>query len=92
MPFYAPEWADAIVRGNKIYFRDPNQTFNTPEDLAFLGHELVHVGQYSEGMNWASYIWSARKGYKKDPYEVQADKIKKRILRELTKPKSSPLP
>jgi hypothetical protein len=92
MPWYTPDWTEAIVRGNKIYFRDPNQTFNTPEDLALLGHELVHVGQYAEGMNWASYIWSARKGYKKDPYEVQADKIKKRILRELTKPKSSPLP
>jgi RHS repeat-associated protein len=72
MPWYAPSWAAGITRGNDIYFSDPNQTFETPEDLALLGHELVHVGQYAEGMTWLSYLWASRNGYDNNPYEKEA--------------------
>lgn len=56
MPGYVPSWATGITLGNDIYFRDPNQTFTTPVDLGLLGHELVHVGQYADGMTLLSYL------------------------------------
>jgi RHS repeat-associated protein len=83
MPGYAPEWATGITRGNDIYFRDPQQSFCSPEDVALLGHELVHVGQYRQGMNWLSYIWASRNGYNKNPYEVSAYDLQRRIQSEL---------
>jgi len=84
MPVYAPDWAAAITRGNDIYFRDPNTTFVTAEDFALLAHEMVHVGQYAEGMTWASYLWASRNGYEKNHYETDAygyDEIVKNSIR-----------
>ena len=85
MPGYAPTWATGITRGNDIYFRDPNQTFATPEDLGLLGHELVHVGQYADGMTWLSYLWASRDGYDNNPYEKEAYRIGDLIRDELRK-------
>ncbi|MBK8183282.1 MAG: DUF4157 domain-containing protein [Candidatus Competibacteraceae bacterium] len=65
MPFYAPDWATGITRDNDIYFRDPNLVFDTPESLGLLGHELLHVEQYSSGMTDLSYIFNSLEGYKK---------------------------
>lgn len=84
MPWYAPKWATAITRGNRIYFSNPHQAFNTPEDLGLLGHELVHVGQYANGMNVADYLWSVRRDYYDSKYEIAAIWIEERIIRDLT--------
>jgi RHS repeat-associated protein len=65
MPWYAPDWATAITRGNDIYFRDPKQTFCTARDLGLLGHELGHVGQ---GMTALDYLWASRNGYANNRY------------------------
>jgi hypothetical protein len=83
MPAYAPSWATGITRGNDIYFRNPNQSFATPEDLSLLGHELVHVGQYADGMTAIGYIWASRNGYNNNPYEVDAYALMRKIEREL---------
>jgi len=83
MPWYAPEWAAGITRGNDIYIRDPNQTFNTPGDMGLLGHELVHVGQYGDGMTWLSYLWASQNGYDNNPYEVDAYEMGAKIEFEL---------
>ncbi|MDD5114711.1 MAG: DUF4157 domain-containing protein, partial [Methylobacter sp.] len=83
MPFFAPDWANGITLGNDIYFRDPSQTFATPEDLGLLGHELVHVGQYEDGMTWFSYAWESMGGYSNNPYELEAYKLQRQITREL---------
>jgi hypothetical protein len=51
-----------------------------------LGHELVHVGQYREGMNWTTYLLSNPMGYDKNSrYEKPAYGMQKRILDDLTK-------
>jgi RHS repeat-associated protein len=79
MPWYAPSWAVAITRGNNIYMRSNDDSFKTPERLGLLGHEIVHVGQYREGMTWFSY-WRAteeglkanKESYRYNPYEVEA--------------------
>ena len=36
------------------------------------GHELVHVGQYRNGMNIFDYLWASRNGYNNNPYEIDA--------------------
>lgn len=83
MPWYAPDWAAGITRGNDIYFRSPQQTFCTPEDLGLLGHELVHVGQYREGMTWMDYFWASRGGYDNNKYELPAYELQRKIQSEL---------
>ena len=83
MPWYSPDWAAGITRGNDIYIRDPDIIFNTPANIALLGHELVHVGQYAEGMTWLSYGWASRNGYWDNPYEVEARKVGKKIMDDL---------
>jgi len=92
MPWYAPSWAAGITRGNDIYISDPNQTFNTPGDMGLLGHELVHVGQYADGMTWLSYLWSTRNGYNNSPYEVDAYKMGAKIEFELKQKYGERLP
>jgi RHS repeat-associated protein len=84
MPWYAPSWAAGITWGNDIYIRDPDQTFTSPSGMSLLGHELVHVGQYAEGMTVLSYLWASRNGYDNNPYEVEAYKLQDIIKSDLT--------
>ena len=92
MPWYAPEWAVGITRGNDIYFRDPNQSFDSASDLGLLGHELIHVGQYAEGMTWLSYFWANRDGYDNNPYEVDAYEMQRLITQALRNESGGPCP
>ena len=62
----------AVVRGNKIYIRSDHYTPGTAKGVMLLGHELVHVEQYREGMNVFTYLWKSRRGYKDNRYEVEA--------------------
>ena len=84
VPWYTPDWAAGIVRGNHIYLRRYNP--GTPEGFAVLGHELEHVRQYREGMTLAGYIWSCIRngGYLKSPYEISAMDMQSRIEADLT--------
>jgi hypothetical protein len=85
MPIYA-DWsidAAAITRDADVYFEEP-LTFRTAAELATLAHELVHVGQYREGMTWASYLWAARNGYAESEYEVPAYAMKYAVQEYLT--------
>jgi RHS repeat-associated protein len=83
MPWYAPDWAAGITRGNDIYVRDPDSTFETPDELGFLGHELEHVRQYREGMTWYKYLWRSWHGYDENPYEKEAEKKEEEIKNKL---------
>lgn len=84
VPFYLLKRFSGITRGNHIYFRAGAYDGTTAAGLALLGHELVHVGQYREGMNWLSYLWSARRGYFKSAYEIAAFAMQARILKDLS--------
>ncbi len=67
LPFWA-NWVinpAAITIGNDVYFRDV-QHFVSPNGLAIMAHELVHVGQYRRGMSRLGYLWSNRYGYSHD--------------------------
>ncbi len=85
MPLYMALQPDkrAITRGADIYFEDPSWTFRTADQLASLAHELTHVGQYREGMTWASYLWSARNGYMQSQYEIPAFAMYDRVYASL---------
>jgi hypothetical protein len=84
VPFYLPPRYRAIARGTHIYFRPGVYNAAEPAGLALLGHELVHVGQYRDGMTWLSYLWSARRGYSRSPYEWAAFEMQSRIFEDLT--------
>ena len=79
MPFFAPSWANGITLGNQIYFRNPQQTFVAAADVALLGHELVHVGQFADGMTVLAYLWASRNGYANNPYEIAAYAVQRKI-------------
>jgi RHS repeat-associated protein len=86
VPWYLPDDMDGITRGNDIYFRPGAYRAGTVEGISILGHELVHVGQFRNGMNWAKYLWSVRKGYSKDSkYEQPAYDRDEEISTDLAK-------
>jgi hypothetical protein len=72
VPWYLPSGYNGITRGNRIYFREGEYNPGTAGGVELLGHELVHVQQYQQGMNWVKYLWSTRYGYYKSPYEQDA--------------------
>src|SRR2546423_4895107 len=60
-----PRWLgkrfEGITLHNDIYFRPGVYDPSTPEGIAVLGHELIHVGQFRNGLSIARYIWASRK-------------------------------
>lgn len=83
---------EGITRGNDIYFRPGVYDSTTVEGLATLGHELVHVGQYRNGLTFAKYSWAARHGYDNNPYEQPAIAKEREIANRLTKEKCDGCP
>jgi hypothetical protein len=83
---------EGITRGNDIYFRPGVYDPTTVEGLATLGHELVHVGQYRNGLTWARYVWASRHGYDKNPYEKPAYDKQHEIENTMTKEKCDGCP
>lgn len=85
VPRYLSKDMDGITRGNDIYFRPGAYQAGTVDGISLLGHELVHVGQYREGMTWISYLWSVRKGYdRSSKYEKPAYDMGDRIKNDFT--------
>jgi len=83
VPWYLRQGFDGITRGNTIYFRPGVYESDTPEGIALLGHELVHVGQYREGMTWDAYLLASRKGYENNKYEKPAYAKQAQIEKDL---------
>jgi RHS repeat-associated protein len=89
VPWYLPKQYDGITRGNDIYFRPGVYDSTTLSGIAVLGHELVHVGQYREGMTWYGYLWDARHGYDTSKYEPPAYAEQAQIEKDLKAANSS---
>ena len=84
VPWYLSRDFDAITRGNDIYFQPDYYDPSKLQCIARLGHELVHVGQYRQGMTWESYILSNPTGRNKESrYEKPAYDLEDRILMDL---------
>jgi hypothetical protein len=82
-PWYLPRRFSAVVRGSNVYVRGGIHEQNTSAWLALLGHELVHVGQYRNGMTALSYLCAAVLGYRRSRYEKEAYAVQLRILQDL---------
>ncbi|WP_051979009.1 RHS repeat-associated core domain-containing protein [Edaphobacter aggregans] len=84
---FVSEDYEGITRGNDVYFRPGVYDPSTVEGIAKLGHELVHVGQYRNGMTWPAYAWASRRGYdpnnryEKPAYDKQ-DEIENTMRKE----------
>ncbi len=83
VPFWLRRDMCAVVLYNRIYLRAGAYQPGTPQGMALLGHELMHVAQYLAGMTIWHYVWSCRHGYRNSPYEVQAYAAGDRILTNL---------
>lgn len=81
-----------ITRGNDIYFRPGVYDPTTVAGLATLGHELVHVGQYRNGLTWAEYVWASRHGDENNQYEKPAYDKQDEIENTMTKEKCDGCP
>lgn len=72
VPFWLHKKMCAVVLQHRIYFRTGVYRPNTKSGIELLGHELMHVSQFLHGMNWLTYCWSCRWGYRKSRYEIDA--------------------
>jgi hypothetical protein len=71
-PFWLRKNMCAVVLGPRIYFRIGAYHFNTSHGTEILAHELTHVQQYLSGMTIFKYLWASRRGYRQNPYEIEA--------------------
>jgi RHS repeat-associated protein len=92
VPWYLGKDYSGITRGNDIYFRPGVYDSSTIDGLAVLGHELVHVGQYRNGLTWLKYLIASRHGYDKNPYEKPAYDKEKEINQDMAKGKCGGCP
>jgi hypothetical protein len=90
VPPYLMDGYDGITRGNDIYFRPGVYDSSTPEGIAVLGHELVHVGQYRGGATWINFLWEGRHGHDSSKLEIPGIELEKKIRRDLREPKHDP--
>jgi hypothetical protein len=71
-----PKWLRSDMSGitlkNDIYFREGVYVPDTGPGVEILGHELVHVHQFSKGMSYFDYIFKSLNGYMNNPYEIEA--------------------
>lgn len=72
VPFWLRRCMNAVVVGECIYLRQGVYRPGTVRGIELLGHELTHVEQFGNGMTLLKYLWQSRKGYRNNPYEIEA--------------------
>lgn len=72
VPFWLRKQMCAVVIGRRIYFRKGAYEANTKAGIGLLAHELTHVEQFLSGMTIAKYLWASGRGYRNNPYEIEA--------------------
>jgi hypothetical protein len=73
-----------ITLENDIYARPNVYDPTRAAGLAFLGHELTHVGQFRNGMTRIGYLRMAFRDYENSRPEVPAFSLQAEIQAELT--------
>jgi Domain of unknown function (DUF4157) len=82
VPFWLRPDMLGVTLGHRIYLRRGAYDPTSAAGVELLGHELVHVRQYREGMTVLRYLWASRRGYRRNPYEVEAYALGARIRAE----------
>lgn len=77
VPFWLRRSMCAVVLGHRIHFRaevDRPGAYqaNTASGIELLAHELTHVEQFLSGMTIFKYLWASRRGYRQNPFEIEA--------------------
>lgn len=83
VPFWLRPDMLGVTLGPCIYLRPGAYDPASASGVELLGHELVHVRQYRDGMTVWSYVWASRRGYRRNPYETEACAIGARIRAEV---------
>lgn len=71
-PFWLYKHMSAVVIGTYVYMKPNAYKPNEQCGVELLAHELTHVEQYLSGMTVLKYLWASRRGYYKNPYEIEA--------------------
>lgn len=87
VPFYLLKDFGGITINNDIYLRPGLYDPSTINGLSLLAHELVHVGQYRQGMTRLGYVFKSLRGYDNNPYEKQASDKEDEFRRDMNKQK-----
>ena len=82
VPFWLRPDMLGVTLGPRIYLRRGAYDADSANGVELLGHELVHVRQYRDGMTVWRYLWASRRGYRRNPYETEAYAIGARIRAE----------
>ena len=80
VPFWLRPDMCGVTLGPRIYLRPGAYDPASASGLELLGHELAHVRQYRCGMTVLRYLWASRRGYRCNPYEVEAYAVGARIV------------
>ena len=83
VPFWLRPDMCGVTLGSRIYFRAGACDRDSPGGIELLAHELAHVQQFSQGMTLRSYLWASRRGYWRNPFEVDARAIGARVRAEV---------
>ena len=83
VPFWLRPDMCGVTLGSRIYFRAGACDRDSPGGIELLAHELAHVQQFSRGMTLRSYLWASRRGYWRNPFEVEARAMGARIRAEV---------
>ena len=82
VPFWLRPDMLGVTLGPRIYLRAGAYDPDSAGGVELLGHELAHVRQYRDGMTVWRYLWASRRGYRRNPYEIEAYAIGARIRAE----------
>jgi RHS repeat-associated protein len=83
VPFWLSSEMDAVTLDNHIYIREGKYDPGTADGIQLLGHELVHVQQFAEGMTILGYVTeSILHGYRGNLFEDEAYNIGNLIRNE----------
>lgn len=77
VPFWLRRGMCAVVLAHRIYLRadlDRPRAYQagTASGVELLAHELTHVEQFLSGMTIFRYLWASRRGYRNNPFEIEA--------------------
>ena len=82
VPFWLRPDMLGVTLGHRIYLRPGAYDPGSADGIELLGHELVHVRQYRDGMTVPGYLWASRRGYRRNRYEIEAYAIGAQIRAE----------
>jgi hypothetical protein len=84
VPFWLRRDMQGVTLGHRIFLRPGAYDARRVEGISLLGHELVHVRQYRQGMTLLRYVWASRRGYRRNAYEIEAYAIGAQIRADVS--------